>query len=187
MRKKPSLSKSPSIRQLDDGVPARTAAHGKLAKLAICVEAPAKLDAMHRQDRILSPAAGAPKGFRRIDRLQWLKDHGGIADHQLFAGRRLQHDWQLSKIEASPRMRFGASGGGMPGVLSDTALEAGRRVQAALSVLPLELRPLTELFLLPEDHPFSLERCAALVRQDRRAAAFGIRVALSLLARHYGF
>jgi hypothetical protein len=71
--------------------------------------------------------------------------------------------------------------------LSDTALEAGRRVQAALSVLPAELRPLTELFLLPEDHPFSLERCAALVRQDRRAAAFGIRVALSLLARYYGF
>lgn len=151
------------------------------------VEAPAKLDALHRQDRSLSPVAGAPKGFRRIDRLQWLKDHGGIADHQLFAGRRLQQDWQLSKIETAPRMGFGAASGGVPGTLSDTALEAGRKTQAALSVLPSELRALTELFLLPEDHPFSLERCAALVRQDRRAAAFGIRVALSLLARHYGY
>jgi hypothetical protein len=150
------------------------------------VEAPAKPDALHRQDRVLSPVAGAPKGFRRIDRLQWLKDHGGIADHQLFAGRRLQQDWQLSKIESAPRMSFGA-GGGSPGTLSDTALDAGQRAQAALSALPPELRSLTELFLLPEDHPFSLERCAALVRQDRRAAAFGIRVALSLLARHYGY
>jgi hypothetical protein len=83
-------------------------------------------------------------------------------------------------------MSFGA-GGGSPGTLSDTALDAGQRAQAALSVLPPELRSLTKLFLLPEDHPFSLERCAALVRQDRRAAAFGIRVALSLLARHYGY
>ena len=187
MRKKPSLLKPPSVPQLEKGAPARACAHSKLAKIAIGVEAPARLDPLHRQDRVLSPVAGAAKGFRRIDRLQWLRDHGGIADHQLFAGRRLQQDWQLAKIEASPRMSFGAGGGGSPGTLSDAALEAGRRAQAALAVLPAELRTLTELFLLPEDHPFSLERCAALVRQDRRAAAFGIRVALSLLARHYGF
>ena len=152
------------------------------------VETPAKIGAMHAQDRALSVAAGAPKGFRRIDRLQWLADHGTIADHQLFAGRRLQQDWQLSKIEAGSRMDLGgARGGGVPGSLSDVKLDAGRRVARALSVLPRELRHMTELFLMPEDHPFSLERVAAMVKEDRRAAAFGIRIALSLLAKHYGY
>jgi Domain of unknown function (DUF6456) len=152
------------------------------------VEAPAKLTAMHACDRLLSPAAGSPRGFRRIDRLQWLKDHGSIGDHQLFAGRRLQQDWQVSKIEASPRMALGVGGGGgRHGLVSDAALDAGRRVQKAMAVLPRELRQLTELFLMPEDHPFSLERCAAIVKEDRRAAAYGIRIALSLLARHYGY
>jgi hypothetical protein len=153
------------------------------------VEAPAKIGALHRRDRVLSPVAGARKGFRRIDRLQWLNDHGSIEDHQLFAGRRLQQDWQLSKIEASPRMMLGAGGrgGGSQGDLSDAALDAGRRVQRAMAVLPRELRALAELFLMPEDHPFSLERCAAIVKEYRKAAAYGIRIALSLLARHYGY
>ena len=69
----------------------------------------------------------------------------------------------------------------------DAALDAGKRVSRALTVLPRELRQLTELFLMPEDHPFSLERVAAIVKEDRRAAAYGIRIALSLLARHYGY
>jgi len=151
------------------------------------VETPAKIGPFHACDRELSVAAGAPRGFRRIDRLQWLADHGSIADHQLHAGRRLQQDWQLSKIEASPRMEFGGRGGGGPGNISDAALDAGKRVARALAVLPRELRQLTELFLMPEDHPFSLERVAAIVKEDRRAAAYGIRIALSLLARHYGY
>jgi hypothetical protein len=152
------------------------------------VEGPAVVTPMHRQDRVLSPGAGAAKGFRRIDRLQWLRDHNAIGDHQLYAGRRLQADWQTSKIEASPRMGLGvASGGGAQGSLSDAALEAGRRVTRALAVLPTELVTLTTLFLLPEDHPFSLERVAAMVKEDRRAAAYGIRISLSLLARHYGY
>ena len=152
------------------------------------VETPAKISPLHAQDRELSVAAGAPKGFRRIDRLQWLADHGTIGDHQLFAGRRLQQDWRLSKIETQSRMDLGRSrGGGLPGSLPDVKLDAGRRVAAALVVLPRELRQLTELFLMPEDHPFSLERCAAIVQEDRRAAAFGIRIALTLLARHYGY
>lgn len=152
------------------------------------IDTPAKISSLHACDRTLSVAAGAARGFRRIDRLQWLADHGSIADHQLFAGRRLQQDWQISKIEASPRMEFGGrGGGGGHGNISDAALDAGRRVARALAVLPRELRQLTELFLMPEDHPFSLERVAAIVKEDRRAAAFGIKIALSLLARHYGY
>ncbi len=196
----------PSVRQLDDGAPARASARGKPATAHLpppaasprrgrepvsvaqdAVETPAKITRFHACDRELSVAAGAPKGFRRIDRLQWLADHGSIADHQLFAGRRLQQDWQMSKIEASPRMEFGGRGSGGHGNISDAALDAGKRVARALGVLPRELRQLTELFLMPEDHPFSLERVAAIVKEDRRAAAYGIRIALSLLARHYGY
>jgi hypothetical protein len=80
-----------------------------------------------------------------------------------------------------------SGGGGSAGTLSDAALDAGQRVRRAMAVLPGELKTLTELFLMPEDMPFSLERVAALVKEDRRAASFGIRVALSLLARHYGY
>jgi len=150
-------------------------------------EAPAVITAMHRQDRVVSAAVGAPKAWRRIDRLQWLRDHGTIGDHQLHAGRRLQADWQTSRIEAAPRMILGGRGGGAGGTLSDAALDAGQRVIRAMAVLPGELATLTELFLMPEDIPFSLERCAAIVKEDRRAAAFGIRIALTLLARHYGY
>ncbi len=156
-------------------------------------EAPAVVTPLHRRDRMLSPHAGAapnpraPKGWRRVDRLQWLFDHGAIGDHQLHAGRRLQADWQASRIEAAPRMVFTGGGGGQAGTLSDAALDAGQRVRRAIACLPYELAQLTELFLMPEDMPFSLERVAALVKEDRRAASFGLRVALSLLARHYGY
>ncbi len=149
-------------------------------------EAPAAIGRLHVKDRVISPVAGAPRAWRRIDRLQWLLDHGTIESHQFHAGRRLQEDWQTSRIETRPRMSF--SPGGLPATsLSDTALDAGTRVKDALAVLPREVVTLTELFLMPEDHPFSLERCAALVRLDRKAAALGIKVALSLLARHYGY
>lgn len=150
-------------------------------------EAPAKITPLHRQDRLLSPAAGAPKGYRRIDRLQWLKDHGAIGDHQLFAGRRLQQDWQISKLEAAPSMQLVRAGGTPGSNLSDAKLDAGKRVKRALSALPPELVTLTCLFLLPEDHPFSIERLAAKVREDKRAVAYAVRLALSMLARHYGY
>jgi hypothetical protein len=150
-------------------------------------ERPAIITTLHRQDRLLSPAAGAPKGFRRIDRLQWLKDHGTIGDHQLHAGRRLQEDWQISKLENAPSMQLMRAGGVPGGTLSDAKLDAGARVKKALGALPPELVTLTCLFLLPEDHPFSLERLAAKMREDKRAVAYAVRLALSMLARHYGY
>jgi hypothetical protein len=150
-------------------------------------QAPAVITAMHRQDRLLSPAAGAPKGFRRVDRLQWLKDHGAIGDHQLHAGRRLQEDWQISKLENAPSMQLMRAGGTPGSTLSDAKLDAGGRVKKALGALPPELVTLTCLFLLPEDHPFSMERLAAKVREDKRAVSYALRLALSMLARHYGY
>jgi hypothetical protein len=150
-------------------------------------ESPAIVTALHAQDRLLTPAAGAPKGFRRIDRLQWLKDHGAIGDHQLHAGRRLQEDWQISKLENAPSMQLMRAGGVPGGTLSDAKLDAGRRVNKALGALPPELVTLTCLFLLPEDHPFSLERLASKMREDKRAVSYAVRLALSMLARHYGY
>ena len=150
-------------------------------------ERPAIISALHREDRLLSPAAGAPKGFRRLDRLQWLKDHGAIGDHQLFAGRRLQQDWQISKLEAAPSMQMARTGGAPGSTLPDAKLDAGRRVKRALAALPPELVTLTCLFLLPEDHPFSVERLAAKVREDKRAVSYALRLSLSILARHYGY
>jgi hypothetical protein len=75
-------------------------------------ERPAIVTALHAQDRLLTPTAGAPKGYRRIDRLRWLKDHGAIGDHQLHAGRRLQEDWQISKLENATSMQLGGRGAG---------------------------------------------------------------------------
>ena len=78
--------------------------------------------------------------------------------------------------------------GGVPGgTLSDAKLDAGARVKKALGALPPELVTFTCLFLLPEDHPFSLERLAAKVREDKRAVSYAVRLALSMLARHYGY
>jgi len=151
-------------------------------------EGPAIVTRLHRKDRLLSPAAGAPKGYRRVDRLQWLRDHGAIGDHQLFAGRRLQDDWQISKLENAPSMQLTVGArGGAGGTLPDAKLEAGRRVKAALDALPPELVTLTCLFLMPEDHPFSVERLAAKVKEDKRAVSYALRLALSMLARHYGY
>jgi hypothetical protein len=121
----------------------------------------------------------------RIDRLQWMLDHKAIGQHHFDAGRRLQADWQTSKIEVMPRMEYGG-GGQARSTLTDAACDAVTRLKNALDVLPSELLTLLTLFLLPEDHPQSLERCAAAVRLHPKAASFGLRAGLSLLARHYG-
>lgn len=124
----------------------------------------------------------------RIDRLQWLLDHKSIAEYQFAAGRRLQSDWQKSKIEvcASANMLGGGSGHARS-TLSDTKLDAGTRLKEALATLPTELLTLTTIFLLPEDHAPTLERLAASVRLHKQAVAFGIRTSLTILARHYGY
>lgn len=151
------------------------------------VVGPAKISAMHRRDRELSVVAGAPKGFRRIDRLQWLFDHKAIEQYQLDAGRRLQEDWHASRLEVSPGMQMGRSGSAASTNLSDAKCDAIQRLKSAMGCLPIQLETLLTLFLMPEDEPFSLERCAAIVREDRKAASYGIRIGLTILARHYGY
>lgn len=151
------------------------------------VDGPARISAMHRQNRELSVVAGAQRGWRRIDRLQWLFDHRAIEQYQLDAGRRLQEDWHASRLEVSPGMQMGRGGGSPSTNLSDAKCDAIQRLKSAMGCLPIQLETLLTLFLMPEDEPFSLERCAAIVREDRKAASYGIRIGLTILARHYGF
>ena len=148
---------------------------------------PAKVTDMHRHDRGLSVVAGSQKGWRRIDRLQWLFDHKAIEQYQLAAGRRLQEDWHQSRLEVSPGMQMGRGGGSPSTSLSDAKCDAIQRLKSAMGCLPIQLETLLTLFLMPEDEPFSLERCAAIVREDRKAASYGIRIGLTILARHYGY
>ena len=85
-------------------------------------------------------------------------------------------------------MMLGGGGGGRPRPgLRHRAGRGQARQPARWRCCRANSSQLTELFLMPEDHPFSLERVAAIVKEDRRAAAFGIRIALSLLAKHYGY
>lgn len=151
------------------------------------VDGPAVVTDMHRQNRILSVAAGSPKGYSRIDRLQWLFDHNSIEQYQLDAGRRLQEDWHAARLQVSPGMQMGRSGGSFSTNLSDAKCDAIQRLKDAMACLPVQLETLLTLFLMPEDEPFSLERCAAIVREDRKAASYGIRIGLTILARHYGY
>lgn len=152
-------------------------------------EGPAIITPMHRQSRDLSVVAGSKKGWRLLDRLEWLYEHKNIAQHQRDAGRRLQEDWQLSKIEISARsdMSGGRSGSSARSTLPDAKLDAMTRLGNALKVLPPECESLITLFLLTEGECFSLDQCAARVRRDRRAALPLLQAGLSLLSRHYGY
>lgn len=151
------------------------------------VDGPAKVTSMHRRDRETSVVAGAPRGWRRIDRLQWLFDHKSIEQYQLDAGRRLQEDWHQARLQVSPGMQMGRGGGSPSTALSDAKCDAMQRLKSAMGCLPIQLETLLTLFLMPEDEPFSLERCAAIVREDRKAASYGLRIGLTILARHYGY
>jgi hypothetical protein len=154
-------------------------------------DGPAIVTALHSKDRELSHVAGSEPGYRRCSWLDYLATHGParsrLSQEQVAAGNRYSKDFEMSKMESAARMNAGGAGGGSAkSTLSDAALDAGTRFQDARAKLPAEYHQLLDLFLCPEHHPFSVERCAAIVNIDRRAAADRIRVGLSILARHYG-
>lgn len=151
-------------------------------------ESPAIITDMHRQDRGISPIAGAPKAWRRIDGLDYLLERKSIARHQVEAGRRLQDDYELSQMQGAARSGMERVGGRGSRDIPDSALDAGKRMKQALAEIPPELLSMTVLFLLPDFRieSFSLERIAKMVGEDKRAIGLGVRAALSLLARHYG-
>lgn len=156
----------------------------------VTIDGPALVGPDHVQDRLVSKEIGAPRAYRRLDGLDYLRKKGVIARHQIEAGRRLQCDYEQSQMQAGARSsnqiinNSSRRANGIP----DAAIDASDRVEAALAVLPQELLSMTILFLLPDfrDAPFNIEKIAERVREDKRAISLGVRSSLSLLARHYG-
>jgi hypothetical protein len=140
------------------------------------------------QDRVISPVAGATKAWRRPDGLAYMLERKQIAGHQWQAGDRLQQDYQTSMMQAGARSG-GIRGGGAPTEIPQNAIDASRRVKAALSHLPAEILTINTLFLLggSEDGQTSFENIAKRVGEDKRAIPIAIRAGLSILARHYGY
>lgn len=153
------------------------------------IDTPAIITTDHVQDRIVSPVAGAPKAFRRLDGLGWMEERKVIKGHQIEAGRRLQQDYALSQRQGGAKSGGERTDGGRDGWdIPQAAIDAKDRMKAALSVLTPETLTMTTLFLFPDhkDEAPTLENIAARVKEHKRCVSFGIRTALSLLARHYG-
>ena len=153
------------------------------------IQAPAKLRPDHIQDRGISKEIGAEKAYRRVDGLAMLEHQKSIASHQYEAGRRLQEDYALSQMEAGARSGGTRVDGGRRNYdIPDYAIAAKDRVKEALSVLTPELLTMTTLFLFPDhkDEAPTFENIGARTKRHKRCISFGIEIALSLLARHYG-
>ena len=122
------------------------------------VERPAILTADHLQDRILSPRAGAKKGWSRLAAYEKEFRRGALvckerctdaaatrleevrALDRFAAARALDQGWQLCNVPFPPGVDFdrvrSSPGGGTPGGFVDHQREAKdfwRRVQAAMS------------------------------------------------------
>lgn len=150
---------------------------------------PAVIGPDHLQDRVISPIAGAKQGYRRLDGLAWMLERKTIAGYQEAAGRRLQEDFELSQMRGGAQSTGERTNGNRRSWdIPDNALDAGRRVNDALAVLTPELLKMTCLFLLPnfENKTLTLEEIAVQTKEHKRVISFGVRTALSLLARHYG-
>lgn len=153
------------------------------------VDGPAKITPDHAQDRPISKEAGAPLAYRKRDGLAWMIERRDIHRGQYQAGRQLQRDRADALDALFPRSRMErGSASGRASDVPDKALEAKGRFDEAMAVLTPELVSMTALFLFPdfEEGPPSWENIAVRVREDKRAVKLGVRVALSLLARHYG-
>lgn len=142
----------------------------------------------HVRDRVLSPAAGAPKGYRRRYSLDEMRERRQISEDQYQAAVRLQTDFAISQRE-------GGAGGASERIdrstgydISQSAIDAGRRYMDAMAVLPAELVTMTVRFLFPTDgpdHALTLAEVGMSLSMPTEAVSLGIRTALSLLARHY--
>jgi len=120
------------------------------------VEAPAVITGDHVQDRMLSPRAGARKGwsrlavyekeFRRGALICKERCIGAVATREeearaldrFAAARAFDHGWQICQVGFPPGMDFDrvrSSGGGVPGAFVDHQRDAKdfwRRVEAAM-------------------------------------------------------
>jgi hypothetical protein len=112
-----------------------------------------------------------------------------LAEHEFAAGERLRADFEKGQLQPriSPRLDQPAGRRGSANFsadLSDFAIDARRRVQAAISALAPDLRGVALdicCFLK------GLEQVERERRLPPRSAKLLLRAALSTLADHYGF
>lgn len=117
-----------------------------------------------------------------VDRIAWLLAHKRIERHQFDAGRQLQGDWELSKLENYASLRGGVSGSGT-NLLPDVKCDAIQRVgDARIRVGHMGWRILDMVVI----RNISLEKCAAILRVKPASMSTGLQVALDALASHYG-
>lgn len=142
---------------------------------------------LHEQAQLVVNAAESPLG-----RLFSRKDSAGrawISAEEFEAGERLRRDFERARLQPRISANWEASvagrgrGSGGAAELSDFALDAGRRVEAAIQSLDPSLAGV------------ALDVCCflkglELVERERqwppRSAKLMLRTALSILARHYG-
>lgn len=116
-----------------------------------------------------------------VDRLEWLYEHKNLDDIQYNAGRRLQSDWQVaSLLIVSSASQIG--GKGARNTLPDAKLDAMQRHSRVLAPLPGRIRAVVEAVI---QENMSLEKAAAIVRVNRRAALPLLQAGLDMIARGY--
>jgi uncharacterized protein DUF6456 len=117
-----------------------------------------------------------------VDRLAWLLAHRRIETHQHDAGRRLQGDWEVSKLENYASLQGGRGGSGT-NLLPDVKCDAIDRVNAARIAVGHTGWKIIDMVALQN---ISLEKTASIIRVKPSSASTGLQVALDALASHYG-
>lgn len=134
-----------------------------------------------------------PASYDAESPLAWLrsrKDRGGralISAEQFLAGEKLRGDYELSRLERRVTVDWGGlgmgQGGGMAAELTDSMLDARRRVQKALDAVGPELASiLIQVCCLSA----GVEQAERILELPARSGKAVLGLALKALSRHYG-
>lgn len=148
----------------------------------------------HRPPRPDTDRASAPTLNIAESPLSWLrsrKDRDGrplISDLQFLAGERLRADFERALMGRRVTMNWDAAGAGGKGYrgsdISDAAIAAKERYRAALDAVGPELSAILVQVCCLEYGIEQAERVLALPQRSGKAV---LGLALTSLARHYGF
>ncbi len=117
-----------------------------------------------------------------VDRIKWLLSHKRIEQHQFDAGRRLQGDWEISKLENYASLQGGRSGSGT-NLLPDVKCDAIQRCGDARKAVGHTGWRILDMVVIQN---ISLEKCGVILRVRPSSMSTGLQVALDALASHYG-
>lgn len=163
-------------------------------KSAAKPSASAETLASHRPPRPDTEQSRVPTFNIAESPLSWLrsrKDRDGqplISDHQFLAGERLRAEFERALMGRRVTMNWDAAGAGGKGHkgsdISDAALAAKDRYRAALDAVGPELSAILVQVCCLEYGIEQAERVLALPPRSGKAV---LGLALTALARHYGF